>query len=137
FMLGMFWKRTTGHGAFFGLVAGTLAAAIHHGLTLPAGADIGIHGGWLAQKLGMSVVHTYPKDMAQNFWMAIYAWTTCFVVTIVVSLLTRPREDKELVGLVYSLTEKPKDDAKSWYARPAILGITVLAMAIALNYIFW
>jgi solute:Na+ symporter, SSS family len=137
FMLGMFWKRTTGHGAFFGLVAGTLAAAIHHGLTLPAGADIGIHGGWLAQKLGMSVVHTYPKDMAQNFWMAIYAWTTCFVVTIVISLFTQPRDEKELVGLVYSLTEKPKDDAKAWYARPAVLGIIVLILAAALNVVFW
>ena len=137
FMLGMFWKRTTGHGAFFGLVAGTLAAALHHGLTLPAGADVGIHGGGLAAKLGISVIHTYPKDMAQNFWMAIYAWTTCFVVTIVVSLLTKPRKESELVGLVYSLTEKPKDDAKSWYARPATLGIVVLLMAVVLNIIFW
>ncbi len=95
----------------------------------------GIHGGWLAEKLGVSVIHTYPKDMAQNFWMAIYAWTTCFVVTIVVSLLTKPRKESELVGLVYSLTEKPKDDAKSWYARPATLGIVVLLMAVVLNII--
>ena len=36
FMLGMFWKRATGHGAFIGLLSGTLAAAVHHGLTLPA-----------------------------------------------------------------------------------------------------
>src|SRR6202043_1379235 len=74
FLLGMFWKRTTGHGAFTGLLAGTAAAAIHHGLTLPAGAVVGIKGGWLA------VTHTYPSEMAQNFWTAIYAWSTCFVV---------------------------------------------------------
>src|SRR6202040_1884632 len=48
FLLGMFWKRTTGHAAFTGLLAGTAAAAIHHGLTLPAGAVAGIKGGWLA-----------------------------------------------------------------------------------------
>ncbi len=48
FLLGMFWKRATGHGAFFGLLSGTLAAAIHHGLTLPKGAVAGIKGGWLA-----------------------------------------------------------------------------------------
>ena len=72
-----------------------------------------------------------------NFWMAIYAWTTCFVVTIVISLFTRPRDEKELVGLVYSLTEKPKDDAKAWYARPAVLGIIVLLLAAALNLVFW
>src|ERR1700751_1425545 len=71
FLLGMFWKRTTGHAAFTGLLAGTAAAAIRHGLTLPAGAVSGIKGGWIA------VTHTYPSEMAQNFWTAIYAWSTC------------------------------------------------------------
>src|SRR5579859_7154126 len=74
FLLGMFWKRTTGHGAFFGLLAGTAAAALHHGLALPAGAVAGVKGGWLGN------VHTYPSEMAQNFWTAIFAWTTCFVI---------------------------------------------------------
>jgi SSS family solute:Na+ symporter len=74
--------------------------------------------------------------MAQNFWGAIYAFVACFVVTVVVSLVTKPREDKELVGLVYSLTERPKDDAKTWYQRPATLGLVVLVIAIALNFIF-
>jgi len=139
FLLGMFWKRATGHGAFLGLISGTLAAAIHQGLTLPIGATASfIKGGWLAKALGMSdVLHVYSKDMAQNFWTAIFAWTTCFVVTIAVSLVTKPREDKELVGLVYSLTEKAHDDAKTWYQRPATLGIVVLAMAVILNIVFW
>src|SRR5439155_21955999 len=61
FLLGMFWMRATGHGACFGLIAGTLAAALHHGLTLPAGAVPGIKGGWLC---GGQVLHTYPVDMA-------------------------------------------------------------------------
>ena len=68
FLLGMFWKRTTGHGAFFGLLSGTAAAAVHHGLTLPQGAIVGIKGGWLG------AVHTYPSEMAQNFYTAIWAW---------------------------------------------------------------
>jgi SSS family solute:Na+ symporter len=131
FLLGMFWKRATGHGAFVGLISGTLAAAIHHGLTLPHGASMGIKGGWFA------LTHIYPSEMAQNFWTAIFAWTTCFVVTIVVSLLTRPRADKELVGLVYSLTEKPKEDLLVWYKRPAFLGVIVLAGALVLNIVFW
>ena len=71
------------HGAFTGLLAGTLAAALHHGLTLPQGAVAGVKGGWFA------ALHTYPSEMAQNFWTAIYAWTTCFVVTILVSLATK------------------------------------------------
>ncbi len=77
FLLGMFWRRTTGHGAFFGLLAGTAAAAAHHGLSLPAGAEVGIKGGWL------SVVHHYPSEMAQNFWTAIWAFSACFVATVV------------------------------------------------------
>jgi solute:Na+ symporter, SSS family len=131
FLLGMFWKRTTGHAAFTGLLAGTAAAAIHHGLTLPAGAVAGIKGGWLA------ITHNYPSEMAQNFWTAIYAWTTCFVVTIIVSLVTRAPDEKKLVGLVYSLTPKPEEEPIAWYARPASLAIMVIAGTVLLNIIFW
>jgi len=131
FLLGMFWRRTTGHGAFTGLVAGTLAAAIHHGLSLPVGSATGIKGGYLA------VLGTYPSEMAQNFWTAIYAWTTCFVVTIVVSLLTRPRPAEELRGLVYSLTERPREEGVPWHRRPATLGVVVLAFTLVLNLVFF
>jgi SSS family solute:Na+ symporter len=131
FLLGMFWKRATGHGAFVGLLSGTLAAAIHHGLTLPHGAVTGIKGGWFA------VTHIYPSEMAQNFWTAIFAWSTCFVVTIVVSLLTKARVEDELRGLVYSLTERPKEDSLVWYKRPAVLGAIVLFVALILNIVFW
>jgi solute:Na+ symporter, SSS family len=135
FLLGMFWRRATGHGAFFGLLSGTLAAALHHGLTLPVGATMGIKGGWLC---GGHVLHTYPVDMAQNFWAAIYAWTACFVVTIVVSLVTaKNKTDNELRGLVYSLTPRIKEQGLVWYKQPAVLGIIVLIAALALNIIFW
>ena len=130
FLLGMFWKRTTGHGAFSGLLGGTVAAAIHHALTLPAGAVPGIKGGWVA------VVHTYPSEMAQNFWTAIFAWTTCFVLTIAVSLATKPHAEKDLVGLVYSLTDRPKEEELRWYERPLTLAAVVLAATIVLNIIF-
>jgi SSS family solute:Na+ symporter len=131
FLLGMFWKRSTGHGAFTGLLAGTAAAALHHGLTLPVGAVPGIKGGWIAN------LHSYPSEMAQNFWTAIWAWSTCFLVTIVVSLLTTPRDEKELIGLVYSMTERPKESHLAWYARPAALGVVVLAITVVLNVIFY
>ena len=131
FLLGMFWKRSTGHGAFFGLLSGTAAAALHHGLTLPEGAAVGIKGGWLG------AIHVYPSEMAQNFWAAIFAWITCFVVTIVISLLTRPREDKELVGLVYSLTPKPEEEHHAWWGRPAVLAVIVLVATAVLNLVFY
>jgi SSS family solute:Na+ symporter len=131
FLLGMFWKRATGHGAFIGLLSGTVAAAIHHGLTLPKGAVAGVKGGWFG------AVTTYPSEMAQNFWTAIFAWSACFVVTIIVSLMTKPREDKELVGLVYSLTERPKQEHVAWYLRPASFAVAVVLITIILNIIFW
>jgi len=130
FLLGMFWKRATGHAAFGGLLAGTCAAAVHQGLTLPMGAVRGIKGGWLA------LVHFYPSEMAQNFWTAIWAWSCCFVITILISLLTVPRNDKELVGLVYSLTERVSDGRLNWYKTPAALGAGVLGLALILNIIF-
>jgi len=131
FLLGMFWKRATGHGAFFGLLGGSLAAALHHGLTLPHGAAAGVKGGWL------TVLDTYPSEMAQNFWTAIYAFTACFVLTIAISLVTRPRDEKSLVGLVYALTAREVEQEAAWYTRPAPLGIAVLAAMILLNLWFW
>jgi len=130
FLLGMFWKRTTGHAAFTGLIAGTLGAAVHHGLTLSVNASAGIKGGWIA------VVHRYPSQMAQNFWTAIFAWTTCFVVTILVSLVTRAPDEEKLVGLVHSLTPRPKETVARWYQRPAVLAVAVLTATVILNIIF-
>jgi solute:Na+ symporter, SSS family len=131
FLLGMFWKRATGHGAFFGLVGGTLGAAIHHGLSLPRGGVVGVKGGWIA------TLHTYPSEMAQNFWTAILAWSICFLLTILISLITRPRSDSELTGLVWSLTERPREADLSWYQKPSVLAGLVLLLVIVLNIIFW
>ncbi len=131
FLLGMFWKRTSGHGAFFGLLSGTTAAALHHGLTLPAGAVAGIKGGWITS------IHSYPSEMAQNFWTAIWAWSACFAITILISLATKPRKEEELKGLVYSLTERPSEGHLPFYKRPLALGLLVLALVLVLNLIFW
>jgi len=133
FLLGMFWRRTTGHGAFYGLLTGTVSAMLFHGLTLPAaGTNIGIKGGWI------SIQHTFTSSMAQNFWMAIFAFVACFIATAAISLATKANKtDDELRGLVYSLTPKTKDEGAPWYSRPATLGVIVLAGALVLNVIFW
>ncbi|MDB6110891.1 MAG: sodium solute transporter superfamily, partial [Pedosphaera sp.] len=132
FLLGMFWRRTTGHGAFFGLLGGTTAAAIFHGLAYTRGAEVGIKGAWLAKTF------QFNSEMAQNFTMAIVAWVSCFVLTIIVSLATRrTKTDQELVGLVYSLTPKPKRENEPWYQQPVTLGILILVATLILNIIFW
>ena len=133
FLLGMFWRLTTGHGAFYGLLLGTLAAAAHHGLTLPHGAVAGLKGGFLG-----AVLHTYPSEMAQNFWTAIMAWSACFLATIGISLATpRLKTDDELRGLVYALTPRQSDHGLTWFQRPATLGAVVLGLTLVLNIIFW
>jgi len=133
FLLGMFWRRTTGHGAFFGLLTGTAAAAIHHGLVLPQGAVVGLKGGFLG-----AVLHTYPSEMAQNFWTAIFAWSACFVTTIAISLVTtRHKSDDDLKGLVYALTPRLTDHEMVWYKRPTTLAVVVLGLTLVLNVIFW
>ncbi len=130
--LGMFWKRSTGHAAFTGLLAGFLIALIHHGITYPEGADTLVKGGWLCK------CYAYPVEMAQNFWTAIYACTTSALVTLVVSLSTKQKKtDEELKGLVYSLTPKIKDDHVPWYKRSTSLAILVLIIFTVLTILFW
>jgi len=130
--LGMFWKRTTGHAAFTGLLAGFLIALLHHGLTVPEGATTLVKGGWLG------VVHTYPVEMAQNFWTAIFAFTTSAALTVILSLVTKKiKSDDELIGLVYSMTPRSKIVVKEWYNRPAVLASIVGLICIILSIIFW
>jgi solute:Na+ symporter, SSS family len=126
FLLGMFWKRATGHGAFAGLLAGTGAAAATHGLTLAEGK-----GGWLG-----TVLHTFPSTMAQNFWIAIFAWSTCLLVTVVVSVISTPKPEAELHNLVYGLTQIPHEEVP-WYKRPAPLAAIVIVALVLLNLLFW
>ena len=125
FLLGMFWKRATANGAFFGLVTGTVAAAFTWGLTVAEGK-----GGVFGQ------VHTFPSVMAQNFWIAIVAFTSCFLVTVLVSMVTRMRKESELEGLVYGLTKIPHDENARWFERPVVLAVFVLVVAVILNIWF-
>jgi len=125
----MFWIRTTGHGAFWGLASGTAAAALHYELTGVEGA------GSLLGKL--AIVHRYPSDMAQNFWGAIIAWTTCFAVTAIISLVTAPKQAAEREGLVYGLTARAGHAQAPWHRRPAVLATAVLVLTAALNLMFW
>jgi solute:Na+ symporter, SSS family len=130
--LGMFWKRSTGHAAFLGLLLGFLIALLHHGLTAPVHAKNIFAGGWI------TTLHEYPVEMAQNFWTAIYAFSTSTIVTVILSLATKQKKsDDELKGLVYSLTPKLKEDHVVWYKRSSTLAIFVLVLATMLTIIFW
>ncbi|MBN2508225.1 MAG: sodium:solute symporter family protein [Verrucomicrobia bacterium] len=132
FLLGMFWRRATGHGAFFGLLGGTLAAMLFHGLAHTRGALAGIKGSWISPRF------EFASEMSQNFWMAIVAFTACLLLTIVISLATRQtKTPDELKGLVYSLTPKLKSEDEPWYQRPVTVGVIVMGVAVLLNLLFW
>lgn len=126
FFLGMFWKKCTANGAFWGLVSGTAAAAITHGLTTAEGK-----GGWLGN------VHEYYSGTSHAFNIAGIAFIVCFIVTVLVSLFTARKTDEDLKGLVYSLTPREKDKDKVWYKNPLWLGILVLIITIVFNIIFY
>jgi SSS family solute:Na+ symporter len=127
-MLGAFWRRATGHGAFAGFIAGAAAALLHHGLALPQGAQRGIHGGWIA------VMRHPASEMALNLETAIVAFAVSLLVTILLSAFSRAKPESELSGLVYSVTIRPQANAK-WWKRPEAMAAAVLLAAIAVNLI--
>jgi len=126
FFLGMFWKRTTSNGAFWGLLCGTASAALTHGLTVAEGK-----GGWLGN------VHEFYSGTSQAFTIAGIAFIVCLVMTALISLLTKPKAEAELIGLVYSLTPRQRDAAKVWYKNPLWLGVIVVIITVVFNIIFY
>lgn len=126
FFLGMFWKRTTSNGAFWGLIAGTASAALTHGLTTAEGK-----GGWIAN------LHTFYSGTSQAFNIAWIAFTVCLLVTAAISMVTAKKSDEELSGLVYSLTPKQKDSEKVWYKNPLWLGVAVLIITLLINVVLY
>ena len=129
-LLGVFWKRATGHGAFAGLIAGVAGALLHHGLALPQGAQPGIHGGWIA------VLHHPRSEMALGLGTAIVAFCLSLLVTAVVSVFTDARPEADLMGLVHAPAERPPAHAL-WWKRPEALAAAILLAAIAVNLIFF
>lgn len=132
FLLGMFWKRTTGTGAFVGLFLGICSSALFHALTIASGNPPGVKGGYLG------VLHALPSEMAQNFWLASFAFIVCFVSTVVISLGTKSQKtDEDLKGLVYSLTPKIKAGDVPFYLQPGVVGVALLIVCVIMNVIFW
>ncbi len=126
FFLGMFWKKTSSDGAFWGLLSGTGAAALTYSLTMAEGK-----GGSIAN------LHTFYSGTSQAFNIAWISFVVCFVVTALISLVTRPKPENELVGLVYSLTPRQRDNNRVWYKNPLWLAVIVLVIMLFFNIIFF
>jgi SSS family solute:Na+ symporter len=128
-MLGAFWKRATGHGAFAGLIAGAAAALLHHGIALPHGEQPGIHGGCIA------ILHHPASELALGLGTAMLAFLVSLLVAAAVSLFTKPAQKEELQCLVFSLTARPPVIGP-WWKRPEAMAAGILLAAIAVSLIF-
>ena len=123
-LLGVFWKRATGSGAFAGLIAGAVAALLHHGLALPNGEMRGIHGGWIA------VLHHPASELRLNAGSALIAFVLSLLVTAIVSALTKPRESAEKAAMEVLKAERGAVGA-AWWQQPEAMAIAILLAAAA------
>ena len=125
-IIGMMWKRATSAGGFWGLLAGTLSSILL----------------WLLVRfhpaaLAILALSSHAKPMAENLYRFIWSWLVCVLVTILVSLVTRPRPVSELQGLVYGLAPLPSEGVVPIYRRPIFAAALVAAVFVCLNLIFW
>ncbi len=125
-ILGMLWKRATAAGGFWGLFAGI-------GSSIGMWAWVKIYPG----ALKYIALSEHAKDMAENMYRALWSWLICVIVTVVVSYLTRPKADSELVGLVRGCTDIPSEGDLPLIKRPIFWASIVFAIFIVLNIIFW
>ncbi len=143
FALGMFWVRTTPTGAFVGLVVGTLAAVGHFFMSEAVKIAPDLLPGYLSPLGSVMEVWkpylTYPTVMAGNFWRAIFGWSVCFAITIAVSLFTKPKRKRDLIGLVWGLANTPATPLvkERWFVNPLHLSVILLVLTLVLNIIFW
>jgi SSS family solute:Na+ symporter len=125
-LLGMLWKRATNAGGFWGLLAGTASSI---GMWLWVRID--------PRALGVIALSDAAKPMAENMYRALWCWLIGVTVTVVVSLLTKPRPASELKGLVYGVTEVPSEGHLPVYKRSIFWAGVVFVAFLVLQYIFW
>jgi len=125
-ILGMLWKRATHWGGFLGLLAGTVSSI---------GMFVWVHQ--IPSALRYVAMSEYAKPMAENMYRALWSWIICVVVTVVVSLMTKPVPIEQLSGLVYGVTPIPDDGAKTIWQKPIFWAIVVIVVFFILNLIFW
>ncbi len=125
-LLGMIWKRTTGAGGFWGLLAGTVSSVAMFTLV-----ELD------PTKKSLVALSPLAKPLALDMWRALWSGLICVVVTVVVSLLTEPRPEAQLVGLVYGATDLPSEGDLPLLKRPIFWAGVSFALFLVLQWIFW
>jgi SSS family solute:Na+ symporter len=130
-ILGMLWKRATNMGGFLGLLAGTASSI---GMFFYTSTGTAAHKAYALSKIALS---PDAQPMAENMFRALWSWIICVVVTILVSLVTKPKTDAELDGLVYGATIIPHDGAITIWQKPIFWAGVVALVFVGLNIIFF
>jgi len=125
-VLGMLWKRASPAGGFWGLLCGTVSSVAMWGLVRAN-----------PHMLSYIALSSNAKPMAENMYRALWSWIVCATVTIVVSLLTRPKPVEELTGLVYGCTVLPSEGDLPIWKRPIFWAVASLVVFLVLQWIFW
>jgi len=125
-VMGMLWKRVTRMAGFLGLLAGVVSS-----VTIFILMKLDPH--WVS----VFCLSPLAQPLAQAMWQALWSTLTCVVVTVVVTLITQPKPDSELVGLVYSLTEVPQEQYTSLLHKPVFWAVVSLVAFAILQIIFW
>jgi len=119
FLLGMFWRRTTSWGGFWGLLIGTIVSIVL----------------WVGEQF----MHLFSLGSSEgsSMWRALIAFVVCFLITVTVSLFTERKTDGELKGLVYGLTQRVQVSETVWYKRPLVLAGVAIGIFVVLNIAFF
>jgi solute:Na+ symporter, SSS family len=125
-VLGMLWKRATGPGGFWGLLLGTASS-----ISMWAWVKVD------PSALRYVAMSPHAKALAQDMYQALWSFLVCVIVTVVVSLATKPKTDSELNGLVYGLTEVPSVGNVPIYQKPHFWAGVVVVIFFVLNVYFW
>ena len=130
-VLGMLWKRVTRWAGFWGLLAGTSASVTMFSLMK------GLFGADPHYWIPIFARSPLAQGLAQDMFQSLWSCCTCVVVTVLVTLFTKPKPDQELVGLVYSLTPLAHEEHTTLWHRPLVWGILALVALLVLTIIFW
>ena len=125
-IFGMLWKRATPAAGFWGLLAGTASS-------------IAMYVWVKVDPTALRYIALSPnaKDMAENMYRALWSWLICAGVTIVVSYLTQPKPESELVGLVYGIGAMPHEEPVALWKRPIFWAGAVIVVFFILNLLVW
>lgn len=125
-LLGMLWKRASPAGGFWGLLAGTFSSISVFTLMKVDQRYVGVFA-----------LSSHARALAQDMYQALWSCVVCVIVTVLITLVTKPKKDEELKGLVYALTDVAHEEHASLLHRPAFWGGVALAILVVLQIIFW